>query len=378
MGLSAYNDKINMKKQLELETMIGCVAVLKYYEFVVDILIGFDCCCCSSKDQCGDRMETINCDGVQDRNPFTPIKFMGCLVFASITILVVSNVLKYLNFEQPDNVIMVMMPFSLLNAEGMPDWFTFGQKKVISGSILLIVWALASALLTFAFSSNLRAILLSPVMETFADTSAQIVEKNLEEGIQVALQEKNVVLLSSNYQVMLEQIWLRMNKSILFHFSRQEELTPAKYKAMILGRNFVWNEVFDLHVLICYQAGFTVADERATLKDPWLGPFDHANNVRYIRRKYQGRVSDEMLTMLIEMIPEEHNVETLNLQHMTIPFIIFGVGLTTATLGTKHFNNLISVRSERTVTPPEPTNPAEKPGCLKKMGQLRYIDISNS
>ena len=63
--------------QLELETMIGCVAVLKYYEFVVDILIGFDCCCCSSKDQCGDRMETINCDGVQDRNPFTPIKFMG-------------------------------------------------------------------------------------------------------------------------------------------------------------------------------------------------------------------------------------------------------------------------------------------------------------
>jgi len=36
--------------------------------------------------------------------------------------------------SKPDNVIMVMMPFSLLNAEGMPDWFTFGQKKGIKPS----------------------------------------------------------------------------------------------------------------------------------------------------------------------------------------------------------------------------------------------------
>ena len=47
--------------------------------------------------------------------------------------------------------------------------------------------------------------------------------------------------------------------------------------------------------------------------------------------------------------------------------------------GSHSFTTQQKITSERTVMPPEPTNlTAETPRCLKKMGQLRYIDISNS
>ncbi|XP_023345119.1 uncharacterized protein LOC111714282 [Eurytemora carolleeae] len=71
------------------------------------------------------------------------------------------------------------MPFSLLNAEAMPDWFLFTQKRVYSGSIMLMTWAFASTIISLGFNSTLRAILLSPSWETFMDSSAQIAEREM-------------------------------------------------------------------------------------------------------------------------------------------------------------------------------------------------------
>ncbi|XP_023347484.1 uncharacterized protein LOC111716278 [Eurytemora carolleeae] len=101
------------------------------------------------------------------------------MIFATAVLLFLSNLIKSLGFEQPDNVLIALLPLSLLNAEGMPDWFLFNNKRLLSGSLLVLIWALASTLLTFAFSCNLMAIVLSPATGVPLDTSSEIVERKM-------------------------------------------------------------------------------------------------------------------------------------------------------------------------------------------------------
>ncbi|XP_023322772.1 uncharacterized protein LOC111697116 [Eurytemora carolleeae] len=84
-----------------------------------------------------------------------------------------------MGFKQPDGILVLLLPISLLNAESMPDWFLFNKKRIFSGSIIILTWALASTLFTFAFSCNLREILLSQPYEIPPDTAAEIARRQM-------------------------------------------------------------------------------------------------------------------------------------------------------------------------------------------------------
>ncbi|XP_023334439.1 uncharacterized protein LOC111705957, partial [Eurytemora carolleeae] len=258
------------------------------------------------------------------------------LVCATIVLLFLSNVIKSLGFNQPDNVLIALLPLSLLNAEGMPDWFLFNRNRVYSGSILILTWALASTLLTFAFASNIRAILLAQSTEIPVETSAEIVERNMypilvESGksfwynyfitspnpYHVKLME-DVVIVESEIDA-VKQIYedksavflgergyventLIMNSDFLktiqdkgqpFHYCKEKLGYSHSYG--LVQKDSIWAEHINYHFLISEQASFWVV----------------------IGRLYPSIIFEEPALYL----------EKLNFEHMAVAYILLGSGL---------------------------------------------------
>ncbi|XP_023348346.1 uncharacterized protein LOC111717060, partial [Eurytemora carolleeae] len=227
---------------------------------------------------------------------FTWIAILISLIFATIVLLFLSNLLKTLGFNQPDHVMIALLPLSLLNAEGMPDWFLFHNKRILSGSVLVLTWALASTLLTFAFSSNLRAIVLSPATGVPLEKSSEIVERGMYiimeevarsywsnyfllspnpdqvklmetvvfinstiEAVKQTYYDKNAVLLGARGYV---EGSLKENQEFLeillktkeppFYYG-EEQLWPF-YGFWLTQKNSIWSERIYNHLLICEQA----------------------------------------------------------------------------------------------------------------------------
>ncbi|XP_023331264.1 uncharacterized protein LOC111703537 isoform X2 [Eurytemora carolleeae] len=220
---------------------------------------------------------------------YTWLAILGSLILATIVLLAITKVLKELGFKQPDCVLTLLMPLSLLNAEGMPDCFLFRRKRVFSGSFLLMTWALACTLLTFAFSSNLRSILLAPSYDIPVDTSAQIVErrmslilapgenwnyeyfstssnlaqvkmlenivfiKDVEDSMRASYQQKSLIFLGH------EEVILGLTKNNpeypenkpSFYFSK--ELIRPYYYGWIVEKNSKWMAHINRHILLGQQ-----------------------------------------------------------------------------------------------------------------------------
>ncbi|XP_023332894.1 uncharacterized protein LOC111704780 [Eurytemora carolleeae] len=240
----------------------------------------------------GKRSPVDNIIKVFDR--YTWFALLGSLALTSLVLFVIVNVLRSLGFKQPDNVLVLLAPFSILNAEPMPEWFLISNKRVYSGSILMMTFALFSTLVIFAFSSNLRAILLSPNYEVPIDTSRQIAEKKMyvalspggawhynylltssdpdrvdmmdrvlfisdrEERCTIAPQEKTNVCLGdkeSTLNFVKNNPIFPKNKPILY-FSK-EQIRPYFY-GWVVQNNSIWTEIVNNHILLGHQEFFSL------------------------------------------------------------------------------------------------------------------------
>ncbi|XP_023346978.1 uncharacterized protein LOC111715827 isoform X2 [Eurytemora carolleeae] len=204
---------------------------------------------------------------------FDKVTWFGILVSlisTSIGMLFISKMVKALGFKQPDNVLVALIPFSLINAEAMPDLFLFSKHRVYSGSLILLTWALASALLTMGFSSNLRAILLAPSWDPFLDTHSQIAQRGMD-------------LIPEDYKL----------------YTSDEHLT-SDLSGWIMQKRSKWQEILNHFECISHQAA---------LSD-------------YIDSRYSEIKWDE----------ETYTLERLSLEHVVAGFVLLGIGLGTATL----------------------------------------------
>ncbi|XP_023326038.1 glutamate receptor U1 isoform X2 [Eurytemora carolleeae] len=268
---------------------------------------------------------------------YTWIAILISVISTSIAMLVVSKVLKNLGFKQPDSVIVSLIAFSLLNAEGMPDWFLISKKRVYSGSIMLMTWALACSLLTFGFSSNLRAILLSPSYEPFMDSSFQIAERGMtlvwntkynaildymrsSPNPSVSEIMKTIVYVTSEDDVS-EIIAEKGLKNLVFYTNElipdipfkeyeSKEVISSKGSGHVIQKNSKWQEIIEYHILIGLQASFETFVKRKT-------------NDLFIESKVEKEEMDEL--------------EKLKINHLASAFIILGVGLGISTLGKNGF-----------------------------------------
>ncbi|XP_023326141.1 uncharacterized protein LOC111699649 [Eurytemora carolleeae] len=269
--------------------------------------------------------------------------WIGLLIstgIASLVLIGVVHILRHLGLKQPDSIAVALMPLSLLNAEPMPNWFLVSSKRIYSGSILLVVWALCSAVITYAFSSNLRAIVLSPSYETPIDTAQQIVENNLipivgtQELVYTFLNfstnpwfvkvaqlaipptstdEKFDAILAgtsvtSNTQDLLlnyisqDPTLSRLNKlkPPIFYFSK--ERIRFYYVGWMVQKNSKWRIHLDNHILLCDQAGFYLKIKRT----------------------------------MINTAVSEHTIsdrEKMRVEHIAVAFMLLGIGYIISTLG---------------------------------------------
>ncbi|XP_023330176.1 uncharacterized protein LOC111702653 [Eurytemora carolleeae] len=279
---------------------------------------------------------------------YTWLAIFVSLILASLGLLLIANVVKSLGFEQPDNVIMLLMPLSILNAEPMPDCYIFFNKRVYSGSLLLMSWALSSALLTFSFSSNLRAILLAPSYQIPIDTSTQIAENKMSVVLQarenlhlnyfltspVPAQVKmmeNVVFVNVSTKIEVTQIQLTLEKEnyvfmgnktrdghgcplfnnmeVIQDILRNTDAFPERKQVLYFGKELIrpyyygwvlqqdskWAKHVNHHILLCQQAGF----------------------IRKISRQQFNLEYDEQVS----------NTAKLNFHHMAAAYILLGIGL---------------------------------------------------
>ena len=83
-----------------------------------------------------------------------------------------------------DFIIIMLTPFQTLNAESLPSWFVkkegqkLQNKKFFSpgfaGNFLLLMWAVLGSLISMAFLSNIRAMLMKPVYQKPIDSTEDI------------------------------------------------------------------------------------------------------------------------------------------------------------------------------------------------------------
>ncbi|XP_023349000.1 uncharacterized protein LOC111717785 [Eurytemora carolleeae] len=235
----------------------------------------------------GKRSPVDNIVKVFDR--YTWFALLGSIVLTSFALLGIVNTLRSLGFKQPDNILVLLTPIAILNAEPMPEWFLFSRTRVYSGSIFMLTYALFSTLVVFAFSSNLRAILLSPSYEVPIDTSRQIAEnkmytavnpgaawhykylltssdpyrvrmmerplfiKDQEERCTVAPQRKDTVCLGDKENVLnyVKNNPIFPKNQPFFYFSK-EKIRPYFY-SWVVQKNLFWREHINQHILICHQ-----------------------------------------------------------------------------------------------------------------------------
>ncbi|XP_023342632.1 glutamate [NMDA] receptor subunit 1 [Eurytemora carolleeae] len=268
-------------------------------------------------------------------------------IAAILVFLMVVQAAPILGFKQPDNIIVSLMPISLINAEGMPDWFLLQkeQRRVWSGSVLLMVWAIGSLFLTMAFSSNLRAILLNPTYEAPLDTSKQIVERgpivilkesswifpflksspfpwqvkildnfrysnpklepwdqslrNVMEGTEINFGTEDLVL-----HFVKKNATLAQSNKPSFYFSK--EVLNSHYTGWVIQKASKWEEKLNSHILHCHQAGL------------------HEKILRSLGKLiYDQSISD---------------TEKMRMEHVAIAFFILAVGLVLAASGRIHLS----------------------------------------
>ncbi|XP_023342257.1 uncharacterized protein LOC111711987 [Eurytemora carolleeae] len=259
---------------------------------------------------------------------YTWMLILISLIVASLVMLLISYVLRAMGFKKLDNVLVVLMPFSLLNAEAMPDWFLDSNKRVYSGSIFLLTWALASTILTFGFSSILRAILLAPSWEPYMDTSVQIAERKMtllwhfncyvkydsrltshnpavpkiintavfcetKEQVLNAIAEHGIENIVFDEGQEHNMNIMEMFPEVKFYVSKEKLDKDQTF--WIIQKNSIWFELMNNHVLRCNQAGFeTIA-------------------LRILDSVHKSEGS--------------YDLEKLSLEHVAVAFYILGLGL---------------------------------------------------
>ncbi|XP_023346977.1 uncharacterized protein LOC111715827 isoform X1 [Eurytemora carolleeae] len=260
---------------------------------------------------------------------FDKVTWFGILVSlisTSIGMLFISKMVKALGFKQPDNVLVALIPFSLINAEAMPDLFLFSKHRVYSGSLILLTWALASALLTMGFSSNLRAILLAPSWDPFLDTHSQIAQR----GMTLAFDSEFMVYYDKLSKSEDSNVIKIMSTTIFVH-NKQEMVDLIADKGIA---NLVF---FDLD-LIPEDYKLYTSDEHLTSdlsgwimqkRSKWQEILNHFECI-----SHQAALSDYIDSRYSEIKWDEetYTLERLSLEHVVAGFVLLGIGLGTATL----------------------------------------------
>ena len=110
-----------------------------------------------------------------------------------VAMFIVSRVSRCYGVETPlDNVLIFIFPLSTLTAEKMPRCFRIKTQKKkkqelrkesfflpgFTGNTLLLLWTVAASFLSMAFLSNIRAILMIPVLEDPIDTTEDLFKQS--------------------------------------------------------------------------------------------------------------------------------------------------------------------------------------------------------
>ncbi|XP_023330167.1 uncharacterized protein LOC111702646 [Eurytemora carolleeae] len=252
------------------------------------------------------------------------------IVGSSLVLVFLVQVRKWQGFRpKQDNVLILLTPMSLITNNGAPEPDLFATKtgRVLSGSILILFWALVSFLLVSAFSCNLSAVLMRPTFEAPIESSQQIVEQkkviissirgyipyilgfssnpwdkilletNKQELILTPgfndvlrnIQKDQVFYLGEDFALHLTK--LQGRKSPLLYFGK-ETIRPY-YTGWIMENGSRWEKDVNMHIMQCNQAGFDVKLARE-LEPP----------------KYLFEASEESLT----------------LEHLVVPLYLLGGG----------------------------------------------------
>ena len=98
---------------------------------------------------------------------------LGCWIslfvsyfFISLALVIAVKVGASYGVKRVDVVYIILVPFAMMNAEGMPTWFEFPHQPVTrrfvrrgrAGNLLLLTWSLMGMVIMFGFTCNLRAI----------------------------------------------------------------------------------------------------------------------------------------------------------------------------------------------------------------------------
>ncbi|XP_023331676.1 glutamate receptor ionotropic, delta-2 [Eurytemora carolleeae] len=213
-----------------------------------------------------------------------PISFLG----VGIALLLIYHPIEINGIKKPDTVLVLLLPTD--------TWFKEEQAKVISGSIVVMVWGLSSLFIMLAFSCNLRAILLSPSYESPIDTSKDIVQKNMISVLSGSAWHYNYLFTSQdpwqrrildNYKFkdttlsfdsLLWNVYANENEVIpagkdrvlvnmqnnktfsdmntaVFYFSKEELM--AYFAGWVFQKETKWEDDVNDHILLCHQAGFS-------------------------------------------------------------------------------------------------------------------------
>ena len=102
------------------------------------------------------------------------------MLTVSLFLMLVSYLGSHYGVGTRDYVDVLIVPFRMLNAEAFPNWFDQNlqhpsrQKFFMpgfTGSSILLLWSLMGSVIAMAFLSNIRNMLLSPVLEKPVDST---------------------------------------------------------------------------------------------------------------------------------------------------------------------------------------------------------------
>lgn len=225
------------------------------------------------------------------------------MLTVSLFLMLVSYLGSHYGVGTRDYVDVLIVPFRMLNAEAFPNWFDQNlqhpsrQKFFMpgfTGSSVLLLWSLFGSVIAMAFLSNIRNMLLSPVLEKPVDSTKDLIltgkipinafkggfwpgylqtspnewerkayeigepyeEKSMRDVLlQTVVYADGTHSLLTTYEFiayeLLSNPWYKDKTPPYYHISK--EILRPYYHGWICNRVSKWKDDLDMHILLLQQ-----------------------------------------------------------------------------------------------------------------------------
>ena len=236
-------------------------------------------------------------------------KSWAAIFLSMLTVSLLLTLVSYLGKDYGvgtrNYIDVLLVPFRMLNGEAFPNWFDqklrhpSRQKMFMpgfTGNYILLLWSMMGMIIALAFLSNLRTMLLSPVLEKPVDSTKDLIltgkipinawkgglwpsylqtspneweqkayeigEPYEEIGMQNVLLQTVVYAdgthsLLITYEFVAFEIisdpWYKDKTPPYYHVSK--EILRPYYHGWICNRVSKWKDDLDMHILLIQQVG---------------------------------------------------------------------------------------------------------------------------